>query len=220
MERFVLTDAQWAKMEPHCLGKPTDPGRSGKDNRLFVEAVLWVVRTGSRWRDLPAFFAKWNTVFKRYRDWVEADVFVRLFEACSDQPDMEYAMIDATIVKVHRTARAQKGDSKPGHRPFQRRHDHQNSGADRRARLPRALRSVARPSLRYGRCCAPPRRHRSRCADRRQSLRQQRHSRRLERPRRQDRHFRASSPSPKTPVRCRDVQMASSDRELLLQAQG
>ncbi len=53
MERFVLTDAQWAKMEPHCLGKPTDPGRSGANNRLFVEAVLWIVRTGSPWRDLP-----------------------------------------------------------------------------------------------------------------------------------------------------------------------
>jgi transposase len=47
MDRFVLTDAQWAKMEPHCLGKPTDPGRSGSDNRRFIEAVLWVVRTGS-----------------------------------------------------------------------------------------------------------------------------------------------------------------------------
>lgn len=74
MERFVLTDAQWAKMEPHCLGKPTDPGRSGGDNRLFVEAVLWVVRTGSPWRDLPGVFGNWNTVFKRYRDWVKADV--------------------------------------------------------------------------------------------------------------------------------------------------
>ena len=75
MDRFVLTDAQWAKMEPHCLGKPTDPGRSGSDNRLFVEAVLWIVRTGSPWRDLPALFGNWNTVFKRYRDWVKADVF-------------------------------------------------------------------------------------------------------------------------------------------------
>jgi transposase len=53
MDRFVLNDAQWAKMEPHCLGKPGDPGRSGKNNRLFVEAVLWVARTGSPWRDLP-----------------------------------------------------------------------------------------------------------------------------------------------------------------------
>jgi transposase len=48
MDRFVLTDAQWAKMEPLCLGKPGDPGRSGNNNRLFVEAVLWIARTGSR----------------------------------------------------------------------------------------------------------------------------------------------------------------------------
>ena len=60
--RWVLTDAQWAKMEPHCLGKPSDPGRSGTDNRRFVEAVLWIARTGSPWRDLPPEFGKWNTV--------------------------------------------------------------------------------------------------------------------------------------------------------------
>lgn len=47
MDRFVLTNAQWAKIEPHCLGKPTEPGRSGRNNRLFIEAVLWIVRTGS-----------------------------------------------------------------------------------------------------------------------------------------------------------------------------
>ncbi len=96
-------------MEPHCLGKPTDPGRSGSDNRSFIEAVLWVVHTGSPWRDLPAFFGNWNTVFKRYRDWVKADVFVRLSEACSDEHDMEYAMVDVTIVKVHRHGQGAKG---------------------------------------------------------------------------------------------------------------
>ncbi|MBV8525635.1 MAG: transposase [Acetobacteraceae bacterium] len=47
-----MTDAQWAKMQPHCLGKPTDSGRSGSDNRLFVEAVLWIVRTGAPWVSL------------------------------------------------------------------------------------------------------------------------------------------------------------------------
>ena len=108
----MLTDAQWAKMEPYCLGKPTDPGRSGKDNRLFVEAVLWIVRTGSPWRDLPAAFGNWNTVFKRYRDWVKADVFFRLFQTCSDEPDFEYAMVDATIVKVHRHGQGAKGGLK------------------------------------------------------------------------------------------------------------
>lgn len=109
MERSVLTGAQWAKMEPHCLGKVGDPGHSGANNRLFVEAVLWIARTGSPWRDLPALFGKWNSVYVRYRDWVKADVFQRLFEAVSDEPDMEYAMVDATIVKVRRHGQGAKG---------------------------------------------------------------------------------------------------------------
>jgi transposase len=113
MERFVMTEARWAKMEPHCLGKPSDPGRSGANNRLFVEAVLWIARTGSPWRDLPEFFGKWNTIFKRYRDWVKADVFKRLFEAASDDPDIAFAMVEATIVKAHRHGpRCKRGTSR------------------------------------------------------------------------------------------------------------
>jgi len=90
MIRLILTDAQWAKMEPHCLGKVGDPGRSGKDSRLLVEAVLWIARTGSPWRDLPPVFGKWNSVYVRFRDWTKAGVFQRLFEAVSDDPDLEY----------------------------------------------------------------------------------------------------------------------------------
>jgi transposase len=96
-------------MQPRCLGKASDPGRSGSDNRRFVEAVLWIVRTGSSWRDLPPELGKWNTVFKRFRDWAKAGVFKRMFEAVSGQPDMEYAMVDATIVKVHRHGQGAKG---------------------------------------------------------------------------------------------------------------
>ena len=109
MDRFILTDAQWAKIEPHCLGRSTDPGRSGSDNRLFLEAVLWIVRTGSPWRDLPAHFGNWSTAFRRFSDWRRADVFKRSFDALSDEPDMEYAMVDATIVKVHRHGQGAKG---------------------------------------------------------------------------------------------------------------
>ena len=112
MDRFSLTDAQWEKMQPFCLGKATDPGRTGGDARLFVEAVLWIARTGSPWRDLPASFGKWNTVFKRFRDWVKADVFQRMFDAVSDEPDMGYAMVDATIVRVHRHGQGAKGGLK------------------------------------------------------------------------------------------------------------
>ena len=105
MERFVLTDAQWAKMEPHCLGKPTDPGRSGRNNRLFLEAALWIVRTGSPWRDLPVMFGNWSMTYRRFRDWREADVFKGLFDALSEEPDM----VDATIVKAHRHGQGAKG---------------------------------------------------------------------------------------------------------------
>jgi transposase len=109
MDRLSLTNAQWEKIKPHCLGKKSDPGRTGGDGRLFVEAVLWIARTGSPWRDLPAQFGHWNTVFKRFRHWVKADAFKRIFDAVSDDPDMEYAMIDATIVKVHRHGQGAKG---------------------------------------------------------------------------------------------------------------
>jgi transposase len=112
LDETIRFDGCPMKMEPHCLGKPTDPGRAGSDNRVFLEAVLWIVRTGSPWRDLPEFFGHRNTVFKRYRDWVKADVFARIFEACSDEPDMEYAMVDATIVKVHRHGQGSKGGLK------------------------------------------------------------------------------------------------------------
>ena len=101
-ERRASIDKQWALMAPHCLGKPGDAGSRGTDNRLFVEAVLWIVRTGSPWRDWPEEFGKWNTVFKRFRDGVKADIWQKLFDAVSGQPDMEYAMADATTVKVRR----------------------------------------------------------------------------------------------------------------------
>jgi transposase len=104
MTRIILTDAQWARMEPHCLGKKSEAGRTGGDGRLYPEAVLWIARTGAPWRDLPEDFANWNTVFKRFRHRFKLYVFKRIFDAVSADPDMEFAMIDGTIVKVHRHA--------------------------------------------------------------------------------------------------------------------
>jgi len=112
MVRLVLTDTQWDKIAPLCLGKTNDPGRSGGDNRRFFEGVLWKARTGSPWRHLPPQLGEWNTVFKRCDYWSKAGVFKRMFEALSDDPDMEYAMIDATIVPVHRHGHDAKGGLK------------------------------------------------------------------------------------------------------------
>lgn len=109
MTRYVLTDAQWAIIEPFCLGKQTDPGQTGRDPRLFMEAVLWIVRTGAQWRELPAEFGQCNSVFKRFRRWVKSDVFYNMFRQLSCDSDLEYAMIDGTIVKVHRSGQGAKG---------------------------------------------------------------------------------------------------------------
>ena len=108
--RLILTDAQWAKIEPLCTRKTNDRGPTA-DNRLFIEAVLWIARTGSPWRDLPKEFGKWNSVFQRYRRWGKAGRFVRIFEGISGGADMEYARIDGSIVKVHRHGQGAKGGS-------------------------------------------------------------------------------------------------------------
>ncbi len=109
MTRRVLNDAHWAIIEPFCLGKKSDPGQTGRDARLFLEAVLWIVRTGAQWRELPDEFGKWNSVFKRFRRWVRADTFYRMFKALASGSDFEYVMIDGTIVKVHRSGQGAKG---------------------------------------------------------------------------------------------------------------
>jgi putative transposase len=116
MGRLVLTDAQWAKMAPHCLGKPSDPGRSGGDNRLFVEAVLWIVRTGSPWRDLPEVFGPWNSVFRRFSRWSAKGVWYRIFAAMADDGDFEYLVVDSTIVRAHPASRRRAAPSPPGSR--------------------------------------------------------------------------------------------------------
>ena len=86
-ERFVVSDDVWARLERHLPGKQGDSGATGKDNRLFLEAVLWRVRTGLPWRDLPKEFGNWNSVFRRFRRWAEAGVFERVFREISRDPD-------------------------------------------------------------------------------------------------------------------------------------
>ena len=112
MIRLVLTDAQWQRLAPLLPGKQGDPGRSGEDNRRFLEAVLWVVRAGAPWRDLPEYFGKWSSVWKRFRRWALKGVFEAVFMELSAAPDFEYALIDATIVKVHRHGTGARGGLK------------------------------------------------------------------------------------------------------------
>jgi transposase len=110
--RRILSDEQWERVAPLLPGKPGDPGRSGQDNRGFLEAVLWIARTGAPWRDLHPEFGRWNSIFRRFRRWAVKGVFEILFKALSGDPDFEYAMIDGTIVRVHQHGAGAKGGLK------------------------------------------------------------------------------------------------------------
>jgi transposase len=112
LDRRVLRDDQWERIAPLVPGKVEDAGRSGADNRRFVEAVLWIVRVGAPWRDLPEAFGNWNSVFQRFRRWARGGVFDRIFEALSDEADFEYVIVDGTIVRVHQHGTGAKGGTR------------------------------------------------------------------------------------------------------------
>jgi putative transposase len=113
MAREELNDPVWARLSPHLPGKKSDPGRSGDNNRLFVEAVLWLARSGAHWRALPAEFGKWNSVYQCFNRWCRDGVWENLFNALADDPDFEYILVDSTIVRAHQhSAGAQKGGLK------------------------------------------------------------------------------------------------------------
>ena len=112
MIRHRMSDGQWVRIEHLLPGKPGDPGRSGDDNRLFVDAVIWMARTGCPWRDLPPFFGKWNSVWKRFRRWAKAGIWERILAALADDPDFESVIIDGTVIRAHQHAAGGKGGFK------------------------------------------------------------------------------------------------------------
>lgn len=108
-KRYELSDAQWRRIEDVLPGKTSDPGRTGADNRLFVNAVLWVLRSGAHWHDLPERYGKYKTVHKRFGRWADAGVWERVFKLLIDDPDNDYVMLDTTLVRAHQQAAGGKG---------------------------------------------------------------------------------------------------------------
>lgn len=101
MNRDVLSDAQWERIEPLLPGKPGDPGRRAKNNRLFIEAVLWVLRTGAPWRDLPRELGNWHTTFVRFQRWTRANRWDALLAHFSTDGPLHQVFIDSTVLRAH-----------------------------------------------------------------------------------------------------------------------
>ena len=104
MPRKMLRDDQWERIENLLPGKATDCGVTAKDNRLFVEAVLWVARSGSPWRDLPYELGKWHNTYTRFSRWGKKGVWQRVADAVSADADLQALLLDSTSVRAHQHA--------------------------------------------------------------------------------------------------------------------
>ena len=99
--KVKLTDLEWQKILPVLKScAPEIRLGAGRDARRFLEAVLWILRSGAQWRLLPKEYGNWNTVYKRFARWSEAGVFEKLFEHFSQDRDLEYLLIDSTVVRA------------------------------------------------------------------------------------------------------------------------
>jgi transposase len=109
VKRYELNEAQWGRIATLLPGKASDPGRTAADNRLFVNGVLWVLRSGAHWQDLPERYGKWKSVHKRFSRWARSGVWERVFAELTRDRDNQYLMLDATLVRAHQQAASGKG---------------------------------------------------------------------------------------------------------------
>jgi transposase len=101
MNRYALRDDQWERIKHLLPGKPGDAAVTARDNRRFVEAVLFRCRAGIPWRDLPEDFGGWKNTHRRFSRWAEKGRWQQVFQHLASDADNEYAMIDSTIARAH-----------------------------------------------------------------------------------------------------------------------
>jgi|SRR5215204_1277525 len=108
--RFELSDETWASIAPHLPPERGRKARPATDNRRMVNAVLWVLRTGAPWRDLPEHYPPWQSVYTRFSRWSANGIWTSVLLQLTRDADSEGYHIDGTIVRAHQDAHgARKG---------------------------------------------------------------------------------------------------------------
>jgi len=170
--RSELTDAQWARLEGLLPGRAGTVGRPAADNRRFVNRVLWVLRSGMRWGDLPERYGPHRSVHKRFVNWARAGVWDKVFADLVRDGKNPNLMIDSTIVRAHQQAAAgrKKRLRRPDSGAKPRRTEHQDPPAHRRFWLAAGFPSDRRLSRRTAPCLAAVARSSGPSRHRRQGL--------------------------------------------------
>jgi transposase len=110
MSRHNISDEKWAIIGPLLVNQRKDPrGRKAKDDRQMFNGLLWIMKTGSPWRDLPAEFGAWQTVYKRFSRWAKSGIWDEVLQELSKDADWEAVMIDGSFVKLHQHGAGAKG---------------------------------------------------------------------------------------------------------------
>lgn len=105
--RHEISDADWDRIKDLLPGRPGQHGGLAQDNRRFLNAVLWIARTGAPWRDLPERLGNWNSAWRRFDRWAAQGVWARLVDVLRD-PDLEWLVLDSTVVRAHPCAAGSK----------------------------------------------------------------------------------------------------------------
>ena len=151
MRRYGLRDDQWDRIKDLLPGREGHVGATAKDNRLFVEAVLYRYRAGIPWRDLPERFGDWKQVHTRHTRWATSGVWERVFKVLAADADNEYAMIDRPSCGPTSTAPARaKKRRRRGDRAQSRGTEHQDPRSGRCLGQPDGVPADSRPSPRSG----------------------------------------------------------------------
>lgn len=114
IRRYELTDQEWEQIAPLLPPeKNSKPGRPSKDNRLMLNAMVWIARSGAPWRDLPERYGPWKSVYSRFRKWIDDGILDNIFRVLRLEAELEELSLDASIVQAHQhSAGAKKGGQK------------------------------------------------------------------------------------------------------------
>lgn len=104
MSTIKIVDNQWRNIYMFLNAHPHTYANNQETTRRFVEGVHWVLRTGAQWRELPERYGNWNSVYKRFSRWEEQGIWAALHDHFAQDPDMESAIIDSTVIRAHMSA--------------------------------------------------------------------------------------------------------------------
>ena len=135
LKRYELTDQEWEQIAPLIPSNKGKRGRPPKDDRLMLNAMVWLARSGASWRDLPERYGPYSSVYSRFRKWIDDGILDNIFRVLSLESELYELSIDASIVQAHQHSAGAKKGGRQTRSAQPRRSQHKNSCSHKHLRL-------------------------------------------------------------------------------------